>query len=355
MKAPFLAMVLGLLYSVTSLATPIDSILVRIGPHSKVLFYGSNKADLKKLENYDWNTILRDLNARLNQTTPAEPRQHYIDLTGKSYLSDSSLRSANATVKVSELEIDKPLTKQKLQSGWQDFRNRAQFNLLLGWPTLLPPSSNPPDLYPTWLDGYYLKSSASRRFAANLIVPFVLQRVNPRTNLFIDLGIEFSLTRFRSSQDFYYRSGDSFATHLPPGSPVNYNETIVYLEGYGRFIHQPLIKRTFNATYLDLLAIPSLQFYDAAGRRTFQLGLGAFVGPRIGTNIRTVVLADQGLRVASKEAPEVSPYSPIQGGLILKLAYRDFALLTRYHANSHGIIYGYKPKQLSINLQIPLL
>lgn len=347
-------MVLGLLCSLPTLATPVDSILVRIGPKSKVLFYSPSREELKKLENYDWNTILKDLNARLSETTRSEPRQHYIDLSGKSFLSDSSLRGERAVIRITDQEADKPVSMEKFRSDFQKFRELFQLNLVLGWPSVINLNESGSS-YPTYLDELHLRPSSSRRYGINIIRPIVLQPLSSRVNLIMDLGLEFSLTRFRTAQPFYYREVGSLNNGLPDGTIFGNNEKIVFLEGYGRFIHQPLLKRTYNATYLDLIAVPTFQFYNKSGQRTYQAGLGFFFGPNMGNNQRTVFLTNANLRYPNKGTSDFHFYPPFPHGLILKLAYRDFAIVTRFNGNFHGLNKINSRRICSINLQIPLL
>lgn len=288
MKTPFLTMVLALLCSVLSLATPVDSILVRIGPSSKVLFYGSKKADLKKLENYDWNTILRDLNARLHETTANAPRQHYMDLTGKSYLNDSTLRSKNSLVKVSQTEQDQALvTPEKMKSN-RDFLTQAlTFRFGLTYMT-----ANRSHFHLPW-NNSMIQSDLLRSYQYGLglsIYSAFLQKKD--WSMGLRWGLEADFKRYLWNQSMY----DKIST---------------------------------NITAVQLPLVPTIRFYDSSGKRTYSYGVGMYAGFRLSVKEREIDRTNQYDYTARYD-----PNNTFQYGLILNAGYRKFGIYAQYELGS---------------------
>ena len=364
MKPQFLG--LALLCPTLSFAfdNPADSILVKVGKRASVTFFGEKKADLKSLERYDWNAIVRDMNARLGLTTPAEPRQHYVDLLGNSYLADSSLRKGGSVVKTSELEADQPVTRAKIRSDFQNLRNQVQFGFSVSWLSpvggLLPRNPYPTTtwydkLIPTWSDELSLRSGSGRRYAINFLRNTVLKKVGTRQSFLLQWGGEFSLHRLRTDEPIEYLNIDGSSDFSDGEVLNNTGGKVVTLPGYGKFLRQPIAKKTYNATYFDVVALPTLRFYNSAGQRTFQIGLGPFLGYRLGHNERTVYETTQSTRYADKRVAFLPSYPPFHWGAALTVGYRNLSVSTRYEFNSFGFVYEYRPRLLSIGVQISTL
>ena len=63
-----------------------DSVIVNIGTTKKVIFYGKTKEDLRTLENYDLNKMLKQMNREM-ETIPQNTKKMVIkDYTGNSYV-----------------------------------------------------------------------------------------------------------------------------------------------------------------------------------------------------------------------------------------------------------------------------
>ena len=351
MKTSFLGLALLCPALTFALDNPADSILVKVGKRASVTFFGEKKADLKALEAYDWNAIVRDMNARLGLTTPAEPRQHYVDLLGNSYLADSALRKNGSVVKTTELEADQPVTRAKIRSDLQNLRNQMQLGFSFGWLSPVGGGS-------TQYDELNLRKSGGKRYAVNFLRNTILSKLENRRSFLLQWGGEISLNRLRTDEsiEYLWQRDVNFSPDLPGGEPFNNTGgTIVTLPDFGKFLQQPIVKKTYNATYFDAIAFPTLRFYNAAGQRAFQIGLGGFVGIRLGHNERTVYETNNTGRYADKMVPQSESYNRVRWGIAASLAYRNIALVGRHELNSFGILYGYRPRLTTIGLQLSTL
>lgn len=357
MKTQFLGLALLCPTLTFALDNPADSILVKVGKRASVTFFGEKKADLKTLEQYDWNAIVRDMNAKLGLTTSAEPRQHYVDLLGNSYLQDSSLRKGGSVVKTSELEADQPVTRAKIRTDLRNLRNQIQFGISAGW--LSSGGGTPPEIiFPSWYDELGIRTGAGKRYGVNFFRNTILRKLGNRRNFLLQWGGEFSLNRLRTGEpiEYLWERDVNFSPEIPDGQLFNNTGgTIVTLPGFGRFLRQPIVKKTYNATYFDALVLPTLRFYNAAGERTFQVGLGGFAGIRLGHNERTVYKIDGSGHYADKRVAPRASYAPLHWGIAAAVAYRNISLFGRHEFNSFGFLFNYRPRLTTIGVQLSTL
>lgn len=328
MKRPFLAMVLGLLCSLPTLALPVDSILVRIGPKSKVLFYGPTKEDLKKLENYDWNTILKDLNARLSETTKAEPRQHYIDLSGKSFLSDSSLRSVNSLVKVSHQQADQPVTKEKINQNLGFLKDNL--TIRVGYTPFLRSQRN----------GMVNMFSSNTFSTFNYALGFSRYSAfyaHNRLSIGLRWGLEFDSKRFgwrdliidEKKETATAEELQNYITELTARYPdqAGFYKVEKSYDGYQLMSYYDRITTTMHS--LNLSIVPTLRFYTKSGKRSFSLGLGGYAGYRIYMSNRYI---NHKAKWDQRMNSELN--NPFQYGLITSFGYRKLGLYCHYQLGS---------------------
>lgn len=326
MKTHFLG--LALLCPTLTLATgqtPSDTILVKIGKKASVRFYGEKKADLKALERYDWNAIVRDMNAKLGLTTPDEPRQNYVDLFGNSYLQDSTLRRGGSVVKVTEREADKPISPK---DAWRSLKSGTQVGFSIGYLRASPE--------------YFQGNSAYKFLGSNALSISLLRNtvVRQRTHHSFSLrwGVEFSrwqLTKAEKVELNYfpliYKNFYPELSKLPDGTKVGEISYVKTVPPYGwqsgeKILEERFDKRKLIAAYLNLPLMPTWTFYNADGKRTWRLSAGGYAGFRLGSYRKTV--ANDG-DYKRKDYYD-SGFSALRYGLALGASYRNVGLFLQY-------------------------
>jgi hypothetical protein len=65
MKSIFTLLFTGLLCAGFATANPMDTVVIELDNDSKIIIYTQNKADLRDIENYDINKMIRNLNKEL--------------------------------------------------------------------------------------------------------------------------------------------------------------------------------------------------------------------------------------------------------------------------------------------------
>src|SRR6218665_983819 len=70
--------------------TEIDSIVVNIGKRKKIVLWGASKEDLKALEKYDLNRIVRQMNQDLEEMPANVRRSIRQDYEGNTYTKEAT-------------------------------------------------------------------------------------------------------------------------------------------------------------------------------------------------------------------------------------------------------------------------
>lgn len=326
MKTPFLGLALLCPTLTFAFANPADSILVKVGKRASVTFYGEKKADLKTLERYDWNAIIRDMNAKLGLTTPAEPRQHYVDLLGNSYLADSSLRKGGSVVKVTEREADKPISAK---DAWRSLKSGTQVSFSLGLLHGVPRAygfsgfQNPSEF--RFINSNYFSISLLR----NTVV-----RQRRQHSFSLRWGVEASRMQLRNAYNSEINNSPLFYKYydldnIPEGTKFG-DISYVVRHPYIMFgtpdslVRPKVLEERYNlrkyvATYISLPFVPTWTYYDQQGKRTWRFGVGGYVGSRIGSYRKTV--ADGG--DYKKKEYNAWGFNAIRYGLVVNVGYRN--------------------------------
>ena len=95
MKIPNHILLTTALFMVTvasqAMSNPADTVIIELDNNTRILIYVENAEDLKNLENYDINAMLRDLNLSID-SSGADTRHLVIeDSSGENYLSDTTI------------------------------------------------------------------------------------------------------------------------------------------------------------------------------------------------------------------------------------------------------------------------
>ncbi len=334
MKLPFLG--LALLCPTLALASgeiPADTILVNVGKKASVWFYGEKKADLKTLEGYDWNAILRDMNAKLGLTTPAESRQNYVDLLGNSYLQDSTLRKGGSVVKVAEREADKPISAKE---AWRNLSSGTQVGISFGLLTC--------SAWNGYATDFDFLPFNSNYFSVSLLRNTVLKQ--RKSSFSLRWGVELSRMQFRQAGHSEINPSSYVFPYAYPGLE-RYNEGERYGSGISYVIKSPsgypgqgmsvleerFDRRKYVATYLNLPLMPTWTFYNQQGERTWRFSVGGYVGFRLNSYRKTVA---EGGNYNQKEYASTYVYdsyrpkfNSIRYGLSASVGYRNINLFVQ--------------------------
>lgn len=268
-----------------SRATPPDSIWVRIGPSAAVLFYGDKKADLQKLQAYDWNAILKDLNKRLAEVTPADPNQRFIDLSGRSYLSDTSARSANSVLRVTQHQKDAPVSIERVGKTAGFLLSALSVRVGLTTFGVFAVSS-------TWFNTMYY-SRFTQSYHVNIgLTPYIPIIRNRHWSLGLRTGIE--------------------------GDWKRYNWLAPYF-----------LKTSTTLLAIQVPVIPTIRFYDSKGRRTWSFGAGGYIGSRLATRDRAVSRYTQ-----YDYTLKMDPNNTFLYGINVNMGYRKWGVYSHFELGS---------------------
>lgn len=253
-----------------------DTVVISFGNNSKIMILVDNPDELKKISEFDINTMLRDLSISVDSMDEDEQYLKIEDGSGKQYLKDTSIvvdthsdvnmeqlrESIKAEVK-NEFEEENVSSKNRKKRDSQ--RTRQYFNFELGMNNYLqdgkfPDANN--ELYSVkpW-GSWYVGFNGSNR--SHIAGP-----------LYLDWGGGISWYNFKFQ---------NVRTRLEKGeTEVNYYEDLE--------ISSP-IKSKLSITHLNLNLVPLFNF-GRSGRKKdlfhwdyydngFRVGLGGYIGYRI--------------------------------------------------------------------------
>lgn len=133
MKTFLTILLLGLAAFTTQAAEPAaprDSIIVKMAGKSRIIIYGENKEDLKKMMNYDLNRLLRDLKVEIDTISDEETHITLEDRDGRKYAKKEGIsirinRNNEKDVDVSiETDNDTLPRPQGTTRDWKVWRER---------------------------------------------------------------------------------------------------------------------------------------------------------------------------------------------------------------------------------------
>jgi hypothetical protein len=253
-----------------------DTVVINFGNNSKIMILVDNPSELKKISEFDINTMLKDLSISVDSMEGDEKYLKIVDESGDKYLKDTSIvvtpagtidmdalrESIREEVK-KELEEEKNATEKPKRK--ENKRTRQYFNFELGMNNYIQEGKFPDadnELYSIkpW-GSWYVGFSGSNR--THITGP-----------LYLDWGGGISWYNFKYQ---------NVRTRLEKGETgVRYYEDLE--------IPSP-IKSKLSVTHLNLNLVPMLNFGKSGRKKDllhwdyydsgFRVGLGGYIGYRI--------------------------------------------------------------------------
>ncbi|UTA67649.1 hypothetical protein [Emticicia sp. 21SJ11W-3] len=301
----------------------IDSIVVNIGKRKKIVLWGATQEDLKALEKYDLNRIVRQMNQDLEEMPSNVRRSIRQDYEGNTYTKE--------TTRQQELEGLTP---------WQRLTRNTYLNLSFGFSSAryLQRGNSVYNPYKNTSDLFRQKTFASPNISIGLM----------RQESFIQTGRKELLLHYGFDISWYYLNRDinnrvsyllrasntnvagfdTVAVYRP--SPAGNYYTIDNLVGTAG----PKAESAYNQSlfYINFKIIPTVNFYGNSNQKTFHFGFGAYIGRLIGGSqiypeIKSINQQDVKIPIKSKD-------NPYRYGLILNLGYKAFTFFLEGDVNN---------------------
>lgn len=329
------------LLSVSLLAAPSDTVVIELSNKSKIVIYTSDRGELKNMENYDINKMVKDLNEALG--SDKIERIELEDENGNRYRKDTTIiigeGKEKSRIQIGNIEIlvdaDNWETEDEEDEDFNWYqrekyrkndrsvdRTSNHFNIDLGlnnWieGSTFPDAENAPYALRPW-GSWYLGFNST--YSTWLAGP-----------LFLDWGFGANWFNFQlQNSDFLIEKGlDRVELNTPPAT-------------------YKTEKSRLSVPYVNITMVPMLDF--AQGRRkiknyesgsvTFRtyhkqgirIGAGAFVGYRLGGNSKLVYTED-----GDKEKERVTEsfyLSNIRYGARVQFGFKGLDLFATYDLNN---------------------
>jgi hypothetical protein len=293
--------------------TDIDSLVVNIGKRKRIVLWGQTKEDLKALEKYDLNRIVVQMNQDLDEMPSNVRRSFRQDYEGNSYT--------------------KEMTTQRQLEGmtsWQRLKRNTYINLSVGLNSANYLSGNTVTYNPFKISEQIFRQNFLT--SPSLSVSLMRQESFIRTGhkeIVLRYGFDVSwyhlrsistkrnayLLRLNSLDNTKY---DTVAVFKPARNGDNYY-TVDRLNATD--LPKEITPYTNNQSlfYTDFKIIPTINFYGQNNQKTFNFGIGAYIGMllRGSRNYAEIkALNRQETKVSIK-----NPENPYRYGIILNMGY----------------------------------
>jgi hypothetical protein len=300
-------------------AQTADSVIINVGESSKVIFAIGDKKDLETLKQYDFQAVVNDLAAKLengDSTTHEKPAEEYV----------------KAPEPVAETKIDDDADDDEdWDDSWERRKNqyryeyrdnsgkryhgrrtRHSFNMDFGMNNYIG-KDQVPDFEP-----YTVKQWGSWFVALNTTERTRLGRVS-----FLEWGAGVSWYNFKYENESIVMSMDSLGVNYAPAlDDVDY------------------VKSKLTAAYINAFLIPvfdfggnsrKAMFFDGHHSEGFRFGLGPYVGYRIDSYTKNVIKIDGDKH---KDRNHQNFYlDNVRYGLRLQIGFRDCDVFVNYDLN----------------------
>lgn len=288
----FLAMVVSVMAVLqnASAKSVQDTVVIELENGSKILIYTTSKANLKSIEQYDINQMIRDLNLSISKGD-----QSYLEITdsGDRYIKDTTVvyqKSEKSSMSISGIELKENKNWDKLSSRDDDNdykvyksarkpskRTRNDFNIDLGTNNWLedgnkfPNELNRPYAVKPWGSWYVGLNSVNQTYIGG--------------PLNLDWGFGVSWYNWKMEDpNFVAVQSDTQTDFLPVAAGINPS------------------KSKLTAAYLNFTMVPMLHFGDGIRRSrkygnstfyrsksdSFRIGAGGYTGYRLASHSKLV-------------------------------------------------------------------
>ena len=299
-------------YSMSSLAQSTDSVVIRVGNESKVIFMIKDKQDLETLKHYNFQALMDDMLLKLEKrdsTTLTKPSYEYLkDSVNRLTPLNTSENWQTAS------DRDEEDDNRRERRSHRGRRTHHSFNIDLGTNNYLedrkfPDANNPLYTVKPWGSWYVGLNSVMRTRVAG--------------KFFLEWGGGVSWYNFKFSNE------KTVLTKADNG--------VLFTEDTRNFDFR---KSKLTATYLNAFLIPMIDFgnnsrkstfFDGSHSNSFRLGVGPYAGYHIDSYTKQMYY-ENGEK--SKSHNHDSFYlNNIRYGLRLQIGFRDTDLFFNYDMN----------------------
>jgi hypothetical protein len=288
MKKIFSLIAVSLIAITTIKAQKVDSVIISVGEKSKVIFAIGDKADLQTLKQYNFQAVVDDLVAKLEQQDSSK-----LNKPADTYLKTEEPQTTSNEVTETRDYRDRDRTDDDWDRSWnkrrytynneRDDRRETRyygrrthhsFNFDLGTNNFLTPSNGLPDYSP-----YSVRPWGSWYVAINSI-----ERTRLSRKFFMEWGFGVSWYNFKFEDDKLRMSKD--------------DNTVLFTDDQRDV---DFIKSKLTATYLNASLVPVIDFggrsrkpmiFNGGHNDSFRIGLGPYAGYRIDSYTKLVFKED---------------------------------------------------------------
>jgi hypothetical protein len=291
----------------------VDSIVVNIGKRKKIVLWGETKEDLKALEKYDLNRIVVQMNQDLDEMPGNVRRSFRQDFEGNSYTKETTFQR--------ELEG---------LNHWQRLKRNTYLNLSVGL--------NSANFLQVSSPTYNPFKMTEQIFRQNFLTSPSISIALMRQESFIRTGHKEIVLRYGFDLSWYHLRSIStkrtaYLLRLNSLDNTKYDTVAVYrpaktgnyytVENLNSGINTQKEVAPYTANqslfYTDFKIIPTINFYGKNNQKTFNFGIGAYIGMLLkgSRNFAEIKsLNQQETRVSIKNTE-----NPYRYGMILNVGY----------------------------------
>lgn len=280
-----------------------DTVVIKVGEGSKVIFAIQDKKDLETMKKYDFQKLMDNMITKLEARDSSK-----LEKPSAEFLKDSSAQ-------VTPAPAEETVVTQNTNKKWYGRRTRSSFNIDIGTNNYLeggkfPDASN---------SLYAVKPWGSWYVGFNMI-----ERTRFSRNFFLEWGGGVSWYNFKFQNEKVLITRDDAGTHFSV-DPRDYSFS----------------KSKLTATYVNLSLVPVLDFgsnkykpalfggHHASG---FRIGLGPYVGYRIDSYTKQVYEKDGS---KEREHHHNNYYlNNLRYGLRLQFGFSDVDFFFNYDMNN---------------------
>lgn len=302
-----------------------DTVVIEIDADTRIIIYTASKADLKSLESYDINKMIRDLN-----TSIREKNQSYMELDdrGDRYRMDTAIvyqQAERSSPMISGIELNETRRNKRYEDNeFRNYRNikkpskrtRNDFNIDLGTNNWMeegvrfPNELNRPYSVRPWGSWFVGLNSVNRTYIAG--------------PLNLDWGFGFNWYNWKLEDPGFVAVKTDTETIFAPVDP-NFNA----------------MKSKLTAGYLNFTMVPMLRFNEGGNRKYknfhwgntsgFRIGAGGYVGYRMMS--RSKLVYNEG---GSKEKDRVNNnfyLNNVRYGVRAQVGWKGVDIFANYDLN----------------------
>jgi hypothetical protein len=313
--------------SVPGNKTNKDSVVVNFGNKTRMILVSEEKGGIQNLQKYDFNEILKDVGIFTENAKNKETYLFINDATGKRYLKDTTLIVTGKDKQDANVESrsDSSITRDDRQDKddyddddddeWEEDRhkhyNHTDFSMDLGLNLFMEGGKTPSH----YNSAYGLRPLGSRYVAFSIMNN---QRIGgEKSPFFIRAGLELAWNNFMFE-------GNNYAKATPEG--ITFPD---YVNESGQAVN--LDKTKLTVCYLSIPVIPTLQFYNKYGRKTFKVGAGGYAGLRLASY--TKVKYKDGDNSITRNEHGSFYLNDFRYGLIAQVGIRGISVFAKYDLN----------------------